>query len=49
MTIFAVRGQGMKLVMDWKFIVKMGKFKNFDKGKCYAPQNIFFFFKGGTI
>ena len=38
MTIFAVKGWGIKLVIDHELIVKKWKFKNFDQILCYIPQ-----------
>ena len=38
MIIFAVRGQGMKLVIDEKFIAKKWKFQNFEQILFYVSQ-----------
>ena len=38
MTIFATRGQRMKVVIDGNFIAKKIKFENFDQNLCYIPQ-----------
>ena len=38
MTIFATRGQRMKVVINGNFIAKKQKNENFEKNRYYIPQ-----------
>ena len=38
MTIFAARGQQMKLVINGNLKVRKGKFENFEHNLYYVPQ-----------
>ena len=37
-TIFAARGQKMKVLIVGNFIAKKWKFENFEQNRCYGPQ-----------
>ena len=38
MTIFAARGQRMKVLLDGNSIAKKWKFENFEQNRFYIPQ-----------
>ena len=38
MTIFAARGQRIKMVLDGNFIAKKLEIENFEPNRCYIPQ-----------